>query len=258
MGVLLKLRRCVHRLGRRPQPVRTRTSLSAGRPIDGQPDAHPTFRWSPIRLPGRGSPTLTTWIRATRSRSSAARACRLRPGRAWSALVNQGRAAAADSPLNSTSPTDTQQALYTLPQADFNAITSGTNGYTATAGYNLVTGLGTPVANLLVPDLIAYQGAGTTYSGSTVAPLQNSGLVSTGPIDGGPMDVYSVFDSFTVTQVGLRQPHAQGSNRLGSELGHGTYAAGRASLQQVSCEAARRQTMAWHNPCRGRHLHGAR
>ena len=30
----------------------------------------------------------------------------------------------------------------------------------ATAGYNLVTGLGTPVANLLVPDLIAYQGPG--------------------------------------------------------------------------------------------------
>ena len=30
-------------------------------------------------------------------------------------------------------------------------ITSGTNGYTAGAGYNLVTGLGTPVANLWCP-----------------------------------------------------------------------------------------------------------
>ena len=50
-----------------------------------------------------------------------------------------------------------------LPQSDYNSITSGNNGYTASAGYNLVTGLGTPVANLLVSDLIAYQGAGTIF-----------------------------------------------------------------------------------------------
>ena len=87
------------------------------------------------------------------------------------ALVNQGRAAAGESTLNSSSPTETQQALYSLPQSDYNVITSGSNGYTADAGYNLVTGLGTPVANLLVPDLVAYQGPGTSYSGPTVAPL---------------------------------------------------------------------------------------
>ena len=83
---------------------------------------------------------------------------------AWAgllALVNQGRAAAGESTLNSSSPTDTQQALYMLPQSDYNVITSGNNGYSAGAGYNLVTGLGTPVANLLVPDLVAYQGPGT-------------------------------------------------------------------------------------------------
>ena len=102
---------------------------------------------------------------------------------AWAgllALVNQGRAAAGESTLNSSSPTDTQQALYMLPQSDYNVIASGTNGYTAGAGYNLVTGLGTPVANLLVPDLIAYQGPGTTYAGPTVGPLQNANLVNTG------------------------------------------------------------------------------
>jgi hypothetical protein len=44
-----------------------------------------------------------------------------------------------------------------MPPSDFNSITSGTNGgFTAAAGYNMVTGLGTPRANLLVPDLIAY------------------------------------------------------------------------------------------------------
>ena len=37
-----------------------------------------------------------------------------------------------------------------------------------------MTGLGTPVANLLVPDLVAYQGPGTTYSGPTVGPLQDA------------------------------------------------------------------------------------
>ena len=48
------------------------------------------------------------------------------------ALVNQGRAAAGQPTLNSTTPTDAQQALYSLPQSDFNAITSGSNGgYTA-------------------------------------------------------------------------------------------------------------------------------
>jgi len=111
-----------------------------------------------------------------------------------------------------------------LPQSDYNAITSGTNGYTANAGYNLVTGLGTPVANLLVPDLVAYQGAGTTYLGSTVAPLQNSGLVNTGSSDGGPMDVFSVLDSFTVTQAGLTHGRAAavlasaGQRRLARKL----------------------------------------
>ena len=72
--------------------------------------------------------------------------------------VNQGRVASGESTLNSFTPTDTQQALYRLPQGDYNVIAGGSNGYNTDAGYNLVTGLGTPVANLMVPDLIAYQG----------------------------------------------------------------------------------------------------
>ena len=59
-------------------------------------------------------------------------------------------------------------------------ISSGSNGYTAEAGYNLVTGLGTPVANLLVSDLIDYQGPGTPYSGPTVGPLQDATLIGQG------------------------------------------------------------------------------
>ncbi len=76
----------------------------------------------------------------------------------------------------------------------------------------------------MVPDLIAYQGAGTTYSGSTVPPLQNSGLVNTGASDSGPMDVFSVFDSFTVTSVGLSHVGAIGARGQESTPGHGTSA----------------------------------
>ena len=126
------------------------------------------------------------------------------------ALANQGRAAAGESALNSTSPTDTQQALYMLPQSDYNVITSGNHGYSAGAGFRLVTGLGTPVANLLVPDLIAYKGPSTSYSRPTVALLQNAGLVNTGTSDGGPIDVFSVFDALTVTGNGFGDAQDQG------------------------------------------------
>jgi hypothetical protein len=114
------------------------------------------------------------------------------------ALANQGRAAAGKLALNSASPTETQQALYALPQCDYNVISSGSNGYMAASGYNLVTGLGTPVANLLVPDLIAYQGPGTIYAGPSVAPIQNAGLVNTGIVASGPINAFSVFDSLTI------------------------------------------------------------
>ena len=75
------------------------------------------------------------------------------------ALANQARAAAGEATLDTSNPTETQQALYNVPLADFNDITSGSNGaYNAGGGYDLVTGLGSPVANLLVPDLAAYSG----------------------------------------------------------------------------------------------------
>src|SRR5208337_4578955 len=83
---------------------------------------------------------------------------------AWAglfALVNQGKVAAGENTLNSASPTEAQQDLYSLSQADYNVIANGSNGYSAAPGYNLVTGLGTPVANLLVPDLIAGNFAAT-------------------------------------------------------------------------------------------------
>ncbi|MGO9923386.1 MAG: Ig-like domain repeat protein [Isosphaeraceae bacterium] len=159
---------------------------------------------------------------------------------AWAglfALVNQGSAAAGGSTLNSSSPTDTQQALYSLPQNDYNVITSGYNGYTAAAGYNLVTGLGTPVANLLVSDLVAYQTGAFVASGPTVGPLQDAGLVNTGATDSGPTDVFSVFDSMTVTNAGLNHAGAKGASRQESAFGHATNAAGRTARPLINLAA---------------------
>jgi uncharacterized repeat protein (TIGR01451 family) len=94
----------------------------------------------------------------------------------WAALIalaDEARVAAGGQTLGSAGPTETQQALYTLPVTDFNAITTGDNGYSAGPGYNLVGGLGTPIVNLLVPDLAA-------YAGSTAVPAGRIALTAAG------------------------------------------------------------------------------
>ena len=124
---------------------------------------------------------------------------------AWAgllALVNQGRSATGRPTLNSASPIETQQALYTLPQSAYNVVATGSNGYTAHAGYNLVTGLGTPIANVLAPELVVYDGPGTTYLGSPVAPLQDETRTDTGAGNSATNNVFSVFDSITFTTAG--------------------------------------------------------
>ena len=76
----------------------------------------------------------------------------------WAGLIviaDQGRVLAGGTPL--TGDTQTLPALYSLPSADFHDIVNGNNGDPAGPGYDLASGLGTPVANLLVPDLAAYQ-----------------------------------------------------------------------------------------------------
>ncbi len=73
------------------------------------------------------------------------------------AIVNQGRLADGGASLNIPSdPTQALQGLYSLPASDFNDVTSGYNGLSAGPGYDEVTGLGTPIANLLVPALASY------------------------------------------------------------------------------------------------------
>ncbi len=78
------------------------------------------------------------------------------------AVADQGLAAQGQPPLqSSTVATNSdgvtgatlQTALYDSPLSDFHDITTGYNGYNAGPGYDLVTGIGTPKANLLVPTL---------------------------------------------------------------------------------------------------------
>ena len=91
----------------------------------------------------------------------------------WSGLIaiaNQGRVLAGASSLDG--PSQTLPALYTVSSNDFNDITSGSNGgFTAGSGYDEVTGLGSPKANLLVPDLVAY-GAATQMVVTAQPPEQ--------------------------------------------------------------------------------------
>jgi len=82
------------------------------------------------------------------------------------AIVNQGRVAEGKPTFNSTvngaaNPAQILQALYSMPAYDFHKITGGNNGATTVglndpSNYNEVTGLGSPRADWLIPDLVAY------------------------------------------------------------------------------------------------------
>ncbi len=74
----------------------------------------------------------------------------------WAALMaiaDQGRSLAGEASLDGY--TQTLPDLYKLPSTDFHDITTGSNGaYSAGPGYDLVTGRGTPIANLVVGGLV--------------------------------------------------------------------------------------------------------
>ncbi|MDB5326521.1 MAG: peptidase in kexin sedolisin, partial [Phycisphaerales bacterium] len=83
------------------------------------------------------------------------------------AVTNQARVANGLGTLNGS--TQTLPRLYQVSQSNFHDITTGNNkadgvhGYLAGAGYDLVTGRGTPIANLLVPALVGGTSSGMAY-----------------------------------------------------------------------------------------------
>jgi hypothetical protein len=74
----------------------------------------------------------------------------------WAGLVaiaDQGRVLQGEGTLDGRS--QTLPDIYSFSTSDnFHDITSGNNGFSAGVGYDLVTGIGSPVANLLVPTLV--------------------------------------------------------------------------------------------------------
>jgi subtilase family serine protease len=88
----------------------------------------------------------------------------------WSALIaiaDQGRALSGKAALSNI-----QSVVYKLPASDFHDIVSGTNGNLAGPGYDLASGLGSPVANLVISGLIAFNGS--SIVSSTHAAVNNS------------------------------------------------------------------------------------
>jgi regulation of enolase protein 1 (concanavalin A-like superfamily) len=93
------------------------------------------------------------------------------------ALADQGRAANGLPNLNGA--TGTLPAIYAMPQSDFNDITTGGNSLSsAIAGYDLVTGRGTPIASKFVP---ALANVGTVTPPTPTAPTIASLSASPSP-----------------------------------------------------------------------------
>ena len=101
------------------------------------------------------------------------------------AIADQGRAMAGLGSLYGN--TQTLPDLYSLPAADFHDVTTGSTGpsptFSAGPGYDLATGLGSPVANKLIPALINYQPTVTSISptsgvstGGTVVTITGTNL----------------------------------------------------------------------------------
>jgi subtilase family serine protease len=142
----------------------------------------------------------------------------------WSALIaiaDQGRAAAGQGTLDGSS--QTLPKLYQLPQSDFHDITSGSNGgYSAGPGYDLVTGRGSPFANLIVPALIDGSASSgnqppyvVTLASATPSPVTGSttNLSVQGGDDGGAANLTYLWTA-TSTPAGVKPPSfsANGNN----------------------------------------------
>ncbi|MFI5378012.1 MAG: peptidase S8/S53 subtilisin kexin sedolisin [Tepidisphaerales bacterium] len=92
------------------------------------------------------------------------------------ALVDQSRAL---NKLGSLDSGTALAAIYAASSSDFHDIVSGNNGYySAGPGYDLVTGRGSPVANLLVPDLAAYTASATGRPASVGGSTGGTGVTS--------------------------------------------------------------------------------
>jgi hypothetical protein len=95
------------------------------------------------------------------------------------AITDQDRVA---NGLSTLSASTTHSTLYSLPPSDFHDETSGNNGHGSVAGYNagpgydLVTGLGSPIANKLILDLAGVPNAPAAPSSLALTAASDSGV----------------------------------------------------------------------------------
>jgi subtilase family serine protease len=78
------------------------------------------------------------------------------------AIANQGRRLAGKGTLDNM-PAD----LYSLSASNFHDIVKGNNGYAAGPGYDYVTGIGSPVGNVLIPSLVGLTAGVVTHKTAT-------------------------------------------------------------------------------------------
>ena len=84
------------------------------------------------------------------------------------AIADQGRVANGHAVLNGVN--DTLPGIYQMSANNFHDITTGNNGYSTRPGYDLVTGRGSPIANLLVPALAGSVAGVSTTTAVSAAP----------------------------------------------------------------------------------------
>jgi hypothetical protein len=89
------------------------------------------------------------------------------------AVADQGRVINGLQPLDG--PTQTLPMLYAAPSSDFNDITLGDNGYQASSGFDLATGLGTPIADKLVPYLAGFSSSSPELVFATQPAIETAG-----------------------------------------------------------------------------------
>jgi subtilase family serine protease len=92
----------------------------------------------------------------------------------WAALVaiaDQGRQLEGKTTLDGA--TQTLYAIYRMAETSestyFHDVSSGNNGYSAKAGYDDVTGNGSPIANMVVGGLVTWNGVGATGATASVS-----------------------------------------------------------------------------------------
>ncbi len=91
------------------------------------------------------------------------------------AIADQARVANGLTTMDGRSTT--LPRLYQAPATDFHDITSGTNNhFSAGVGYDLVSGRGTPIANLLLNDLSGISPALATPATPALMPSSDSGI----------------------------------------------------------------------------------